>query len=386
LPPQANNPSTPTVVPPLQNAPNNYIPPTIIVPSENPAEFPRYQNIQPIRVAVNNPPPNTGNSSLNKAGIFIAVFLLCAVGLVFAGRTVMKNMQPPEISSTTESAKTKKIEQPNRETFAKVSDGSAMLFEEATNQAEEALKKESTATTKFEWEEISNKYKRAYGLLTTIKESDTYYWRAQEKISYYQQRGDIAYQKSLGAKITPTLNESNRSNVSINVVPDSSPYPSTTTTKTTQPKLNLTMPGKQSAQNYIAYNYFDGYQVTQKVITSNEALFTSKVEQYTRDKNDSKTISIRIDGGGELKLKPPAYTPKLTAGNYPSAREISYEVTMNYAISYSQISCYKDASHSFTVNRIVYNDLYSSISFLDATFVLSCGNRKLMGRVHYDAS
>ncbi|MEP6903915.1 MAG: serine/threonine-protein kinase [Actinomycetota bacterium] len=390
LSPPANPVSTPTAVPQASNAPNNFIPPTVIVPTENVREFQNFQPPPLLRNAVNNPPKNefSKRSPGKKIGIFIVLFVLFVAGLVFGARIVVKNFQPPGVSRNNEATDNKNGDQTSQDTVVKVSDATSMLFEEAIKQAEEARVKEKSATTKFEWEEIGNKYKRAYGLLSTIDQSSSYYGKAQEKLSQFKQKADDAFQKSLEANGNPALNINNPSNVSSNNVPVSSPNPTTATTTTqSSPKVSLTMPPKQPAQNYLAYNYYDGYEVRQKIVTSNDSLFTSKVERNSYDEKDSKAVLIKMDGSGsgELKFKPPAYTPKLTAGNYPSAREISYQVTMNYAVSFNQFNCYPSGNHSFRINSIIYNDLYSNVSLLDATFVLSCGNRKLMGRIHYDA-
>ncbi len=389
--PQANAVSTPTAVPQLYNSPNNFIPPTVIVPTENSPEFQNFQHLlPPRRIAVNDPPKNDfpKKSSGKKIGLFMVVFVLFVAGLVFGARTVVKIIQPPEVSRNHEKTDNKNGDQTSQDTIVKVSDASSMLYEEAVKQAEEAQIKEKSATTKFEWEEIGNKYKRAYSLLSTIDQSSSSYWKAQEKLSQYRQKADYAFQKSLEANGNSTLNVNNPANVPLTTGPSPSPNTTTTAAATqTSPKVSLTIPPKQSAQNYLAYNYYDGYEVRQKVITSGDSLFTSKVERNSYDEKDSKAVVIKMEGGSsaELKFKPPAYSPKLTAGNYPSARELSYQVTMNYAISLNQFNCYPSGSHSFRINSIIYNDLYSNVSLLDATFVLSCGNRKLMGRIHYDA-
>ena len=69
------------------------------------------------------------------------------------------------------------------------------LFDEALKQAQEAAEIERKATTKFEWEQIGNKYKRASALLASIDQKSPDYAAAQEKIAVYKQKSDDAFEK-----------------------------------------------------------------------------------------------------------------------------------------------------------------------------------------------
>ena len=79
------------------------------------------------------------------------------------------------------------------------------LFDEAEKQANEARQMEAKATTKYEWEEIGNKYKRAYALLASIAATSSEYAKAQEKINSYKQKAQSAFQKVSTALETPTM-------------------------------------------------------------------------------------------------------------------------------------------------------------------------------------
>jgi serine/threonine protein kinase len=385
LTPLGNVASAPTLVPAAQNIPDNLIPPTVIVPTQNQPSFQTPQNFQqPPRIAVNIPPSPQipeRNSAGSKAVILIAVFLLFAVGLIFAARSVVQNIQL-ESTKNDQISNPRSSELPNKDTITKISQNSSALFDEASSQAAEAERMEKAATTKYEWQSISNKYKRAYQLLTTIDSNNSDYGKAQEKIAIYRQKAEYADKMSL-----MVINNSSSDNSSNYPSRQTTPTPYPTTTPVKPRIVNLTMPPKQTVQSYIAYNYFDGYETLQKVYTSDDSLFTSKLQSYSYNDKDSKMIDIEVEGGNRLtlKFKPPSYTAKLSAGNYASVREVKYETSMNYGISFSPISCYENANHSFKINSIVYNELYQNVSFLDATFVLSCGNRKLMGRIRYDA-
>lgn len=366
---QPNN-LPPQIIAPINNP--SFIPPTIIVPTQNYSA-----NMQ--NPPIQEPRPTSPVAKLLFAGI---IGLCCFIGFLFiVGKVLNFRRNPIEV------AEKNNKQNPRNEETTLSKDSSNSLYNEAIKQAQEAAQIERKATTKFEWEEVGNKYKRAFALLSSIDSTSPEYASAQERIDEYKRKSDYAFQKSLNPNENLVVNTDNPANAPLNTVPSPYPNSNSATTNSKPTKVNLTMPSKQSAQNYLSYNYYDGYEVKQFAVSSNEALFTSKVERYSYEDKDTKTVFIKVEGGNylEIKFRPPVYTSKLTAGNYPSARELSSQITGNYSISFSKLSCYQDANHSFTINSIVYNELYANVSLLDATFILSCGNRKLMGRVHYDA-
>ncbi len=389
LTPLVNVPSALTLVPAAKNIPDNLVPPTVIVPIENHQAFQPLQYFQnPQSLQINQPPSDisNGNSPMSKAAILIGVFLLFAGGLIFAARSVIKNMQPPDVLKTDGTYNPPNTERPMPESVSKVSGNSSMLYEEALKQAEEARIMEGNATTKPEWEQIGKKYKRAYGLLSSIDENNPYYQKAQEKISDYKQKSETAFQKSLTVVETPIVTSSNPTISNYETIPDSSSIKSTATPVLT--KLNVSMPPKKTYSIYLSYNFFNGREIEQKIITAKDAIFTPTVEKQTQNKRDSGVVKIDIDGGSyssaQLELKP-IYGQKLTAGNYPGAQEYLWQSPTSYAVSFDKLHCFEKGIHSFTVNNIIYNELYSNISLIDATFVINCDSRKLMGRIHYDA-
>lgn len=70
------------------------------------------------------------------------------------------------------------------------------VYQEALAQAGEALRKETNATTKFEWNEISNKYRRAYLLLSSVEKDHPKYAEAQKLVDFYRKESDRARSRS----------------------------------------------------------------------------------------------------------------------------------------------------------------------------------------------
>ena len=69
------------------------------------------------------------------------------------------------------------------------------LFDEAMKQAREAAEIEEKATTRFEWEQIGNKYKRASALLASIDPKSPDFLPAREKIEVFKQKSEAAFAK-----------------------------------------------------------------------------------------------------------------------------------------------------------------------------------------------
>jgi serine/threonine protein kinase len=353
--------------PPLPvNAPS-FVPPTIIVPTENhsPNYLPRsFQN-------------NHGISPKSSSGKFVAlgiVGILIFVGFLFVAGKVL-NFRWSRYDPMDREARQNSRQ--NETTTTNNSDIS--LYDEALKQAEEAQKKEKTATTKFEWEEIANKYKRAFALLTTIDQASPNYGQAQAKIKEFQEKAELADARALNPQ-NPAAN-TNPSAAKDTTLPAS--YPETVSPNK-QVREKLVMPPKLAAQHYISYVADNGYEVSKRSITSENSGFTSNLEKQSYDEKDSRVVVIKA-GGVRLSFKPPEFTPRLKTGSYTAVQLKAYQKVMNYSISFDPFSCYQNASHSFTINDIAYDDLYQNVSYLDATFELNCENRKLIGRVHYDA-
>jgi serine/threonine protein kinase len=376
-----------TQVPPANNFPPNSFPreeilPTIIVPLDGRTNFQQGQTFVPPYdqqpgARVNNSPESTSGS---KIAVYAAIFFMVLGGLAAAAKIALKifPMTDGKVAEKRENpAESRKSEAEKQRQISEMTQNSnpSMLYQEAETQAEEARLKEKNATTRFEWEEISKKYERASNLLASIDQTNPNYSKAQPKIQEYKERATSALE---------------RSKIIVNGVPVSSDaetvktFDSAPVAANSPARAKLTMPGKQSAKNYIAFNSDSGYDVRNQVITSDEKLFTSKIEAYSYGEKDSKMVVIDA-GGTRVKFKPPSHIAKLRAGSYSAVQELSSQPTMNYSIGFDQFYCSQGASHSFTITGIVYDELYGNVSYLDATFMLSCENRKLMGRVHYDA-
>jgi serine/threonine protein kinase len=264
-------------------------------------------------------------------------------------------------------------------------------FEEAEAQVEEAAEKEKHATTRSEWDEIGNQYKRAGMLMSAIGEASVEYGAAQSKMRDYRQKSEEAYQKGLET----ALNASNTNSQSANYTSTSADYPSSSSSSSypsptpAKAKPIVTMPAKQSYGTYLSYNILNYDKLENKVITTNDAIFTTSVEKQSQSNpRDSGVVHINIEGGSyssaRIAFKAP-FGQKVTAGNFPNAQEYLWQSPTMYAVSFDKLSCFENGDHSFTINSIIYDELYSSLSYLDASFTIKCGDRKAMGRIRYDA-
>jgi serine/threonine protein kinase len=266
------------------------------------------------------------------------------------------------------------------------------VLEEAENQAKEAEEKEKRATTKNDWDEIGSQYKRAYTLLSSIDPTNPIYANAQEKMKEYQQKSEYSYQKGLLVSSTPyqTSNSSTTSYTSTNNYPSSyssssTTYPSLTPAKS---KPVMTMPPKKSYGTYLSYNIVNYDRLESKTVTTSDAIFTTAVEKQSDNRRDSGAVKINIDGGSyssaRVAFKAP-FGQKLGAVSVSSAQEYGWQSPTMYAVSFDKLNCFERGNHSFTINSIIYDELYSSIAFIDASFTINCADRKVMGRIRYDA-
>ncbi|MGC2237704.1 MAG: serine/threonine-protein kinase [Pyrinomonadaceae bacterium] len=262
-------------------------------------------------------------------------------------------------------------------------------YEEAETQAYEAETKQNRATTKYEWDEIGNQYKRAYQLMASVDQTNPNYTSAQERMSEYQRKSEFAFQKSaeIAYNKSSTMPTSTTTNYPTSSNYPSSSYSSSYPTPTPAPP-KVTMPSKQSYRTYLSYSYLNYGKLETKVVTTDDAIFTSRVEKQSDNRRDSGVVQINIDGGSynssRLAFKAP-YGYKVTAGTFSNAQEYLWQSPTMYAMSFDKLHCYEKANHSFTVNSIIYDELYSSIAYIDASFTVNCGTSKAMGRIRYDA-
>lgn len=373
---------SPFVKQPETQMPLPAIPPTVAVPPQFQKTIP-----QPPQNSFHTLPKSEPKSLFNK--IWNNDFALAGtiVLVVFGFFSVMGYTV---VRYATATDKAQNVDSINAGVTTKNETRNPTTFQEAVNQAGEAEAKEKNATTKYEWEDIGSQYKRAYWLLTSIDAGNPDYANAQTKMREYQQKSEAAYQNAGTVKESPTLiSNPNPANSPTTTVystpyPSATPYPATTAT----PKPVVTMPPKKSYNTYITYNFMNYDRLENKTITTNDALFTSSVEKQSENRRDSGVVRINIDGGSyssaRLELKAP-YGQKLTSGSVSNAQEYLWQSPTMYAVSFDKLHCFEKGNHSFTINSIIYDDLYSSISLLDASFTINCGDRKVMGRIRYDA-
>ncbi|MBK8812943.1 MAG: serine/threonine protein kinase [Acidobacteria bacterium] len=85
---------------------------------------------------------------------------------------------------------------PDAQTQPAAEVSSVDVYNEALEQGREAQAKETVATTRFEWEEIANKYRRAYLLLSSVERDHPRFADAQPLIERFKQESERARQKS----------------------------------------------------------------------------------------------------------------------------------------------------------------------------------------------
>ncbi len=268
------------------------------------------------------------------------------------------------------------------------------VFQEALDQAEEAETKEEKAKTPADWNAVGLQYERALGLAASVPTTSSDYPDAQKKANEYHIKSDAAFQKSKVAVAENPNYPTNSANLNHFQTVSSSNYPTTTTTTTTPsryptptPKPVVTMPAKQSYSMYLAYNIVSYSGLEKKVITTNDAIFTSSVEKQSNNMRDSGVVRINLQGGSyssaSLAFKAP-HGQRLSSGNYSNAQEFGSQSPTMYAVSFDKMWC-SQGNHSFSINSIIYDDLYSNLTYLDASFTIACDNKKVMGRIRYDS-
>ena len=169
-----------TIAPPAQSP--SFVPPTIIVPANNAAanNYPRtFQN--------NLPEPKKSSSGVTVFFSVVGIFFF--IGFLFVAGKIL-NFRWSSLSEMEEEPR-----RSSRQREVTPPSANLSLFDEALKQVQEAAEIERKATTKFEWQEIGNKYKRASALLASIDQKSPDYAAAQEKIAVYKQKSDDAFEK-----------------------------------------------------------------------------------------------------------------------------------------------------------------------------------------------
>ncbi|MBS1796093.1 MAG: protein kinase [Acidobacteria bacterium] len=178
------------VVPPIVNPPvpqpspaaaPQFIPPTLIVPAQNPSAL-HAPPAPPLA-----PPKKSSGAKWIVGGI--AAFLVF-IGFLFIAGKILNLRWHRDDPADTDPNRISRVERSTNPPGTPYS-----LYAEALKQAQEAAELERRATTRFEWEQIANKYKRALALLATIDKSSPDYEPAQQKLDQFKQKSDLANQK-----------------------------------------------------------------------------------------------------------------------------------------------------------------------------------------------
>jgi len=166
---------------PLNNP--SFVPPTIIVPAQN---FPANNSPRTFQNASASQPKKSSGTAvlLGAVGIFFFIGFLFVAGKVL-------NFRWSSLNSPDENPRRTSLQKEQKP----VSPATLSLFDEALKQANEAAEMERKATTRFEWEQIGNKYKRASALLDSIDKASPDFAQAQERISLFKQKSETAYEK-----------------------------------------------------------------------------------------------------------------------------------------------------------------------------------------------
>jgi serine/threonine protein kinase len=167
---------------PIINSPQ-FIPPTVIVPTNNVSanNFPH---------ALQNNAPVESKKSSGMTIFFSVVGIFFFLGFLFIAGKIL-NFRWSSLQEADENPR-----QNSRQTNIQPSNNPSLsLFQEAMKQVQEAAEIEKKATTRFEWEQIGNKYKRASALLASIDTKSPDYAAAQEKIPVFKQKSEDAFEK-----------------------------------------------------------------------------------------------------------------------------------------------------------------------------------------------
>lgn len=147
------------------------IPPTVIV-------SPGQRLVRHVETATPTRPAEPGNARLAKIAIGFGSLAVLFAAFHFAGVGTDRPSPPlPVVKAATETP---------------IAVSKIDVFEEAMTQAREASSKEPSASTEFEWTEISNKYRRAYLLLSSVSREHPNYETAQKSIDFYKQESERA--------------------------------------------------------------------------------------------------------------------------------------------------------------------------------------------------
>lgn len=172
-----NGPRTAEVTPGAFSDARPEIPATVIV-------SPQHRLVRPAADAATTPSESEGNAKLARIALGFGALALMFAALHFAG-IGSRRAPSAEPRSALTSAEAKTPDAPSVDVFA-----------EAEDQVREALAKERNASTRFEWEEISRNYRRAYLLFSSVGESHPRYEEARQNIERFKLESERAKERA----------------------------------------------------------------------------------------------------------------------------------------------------------------------------------------------
>jgi serine/threonine-protein kinase len=167
----------------------------------SPVEIPPTVIVSPQQRLIRQPlpqPEKHGDSALVNSGSQTAKLIVVGAGLIAITLAVLNfatffDISPAEKDQMRSSWRKAPKETPTSVPLSPKVDA----YNEAVEQAREALAKETGATTRFEWEEIANKYRRAYLLFGSVGGDHPKFDEAQRNIDHYKTQSERARAKSL---------------------------------------------------------------------------------------------------------------------------------------------------------------------------------------------
>jgi serine/threonine protein kinase len=260
-------------------------------------------------------------------------------------------------------------------------------YQEALAQAAEAAKIEKKATTRFEWEEIGNKYKRASTLLAAVHQSSPDYADAQSKINDYKQRSDDAFQKAKDVQSSQQLAANTNAQYPANpTVSTNYPASYSPTPAASRPLKIARTPSPRREKSYLVFNSSEGDYIGKGL----DWVFTSDESKFTANGGSKRYLNLGVDGNDKwfhLTLSLPDNLV-FQAGTYPNA---GYKQGGN-SNAYPSLSFSGDGrgctvgDASFTIHNIQYGEMNNELVYLDVSFRQRCQNTSalLLGRLRYD--
>ncbi|HLM00477.1 MAG TPA: protein kinase [Pyrinomonadaceae bacterium] len=385
----------PTVAPTQPAPPPQNLPPTIVY-SPQPVYQPEFQKQNGYQRIAEFAPARQENKGFfqwiwnNDLALGVVVAALVLGFFIIGGYVLISSA----VKSADVEARKNAIANNTAVATQMPSPGDSGVYREALAQADDAAKIERKATTRFEWEEIGNKYKRASTLLASVHESSPDYADAQSKIADYKLRSDNAFLKAGEIRNNPQLLTANTNPQSTTTQYSTSPstvstnYPSAATASTPAPRpLKIArQPSPRREKSFLVFSSSEGDYIGKGL----DWVFTSDESRFTASGGSKRYLNLGADGNGKwfyLTLSVPdnlVFQP----GTYPNA---GYKSGGN-SNAYPSLSFSGDGrgctvgDAGFTIHNIQYNEMSNELLYLDVSFRQRCQNTSalLLGRFRYD--